>query len=188
MSRVVLTLCALALVASAGSAWAAGPHDGECMECHSTHYAKGEYIIGVKPESDVVNPARTRVQKDVLPIDALCLGCHNEEMGILPVNLHKTHPSGVKPRYAPVPSKFLRDGVLTCVGCHDPHPNNKNFKYLVVPTSGGRNMGVFCGQCHPAQSDAENLARVKKLKMTTDPVISPIIPFGSKKSGPPKKR
>ncbi|OEU66212.1 MAG: hypothetical protein BA863_09220 [Desulfovibrio sp. S3730MH75] len=176
----------LSIACSAVVAFAAGPHDSGCTDCHSTHYAKGEYIIGVQP-LNVNNPARTRNTRTSEGIDALCLGCHNEDEGIMPVDLHTTHPTGVKPMYAKVPGKLLWNGVLTCSSCHDPHPNNANYKYLIVPTSEGADMGLFCGQCHTGKSDKGNLSKIKQVKMTYDPVIAPIVPFKQPKAAPATK-
>ncbi|SDK72394.1 Doubled CXXCH motif (Paired_CXXCH_1) [Maridesulfovibrio ferrireducens] len=178
---IVLSISCYAIFAVA-----AGPHDEGCTDCHSTHYAKGEYIIGVEPFK-VNNPSRTRNTRTSQGIDSLCLGCHNDGEGILPVNLHSTHPTGVKPMYAKVPKQLLWDGVLTCSSCHDPHPNNANYKYLIVPTKEGKDMGLFCGQCHPRQSDKQVMSKVSKMKMTFDPVIAPIIKFKQKAPVPVKK-
>ena len=167
MKRLLLLCLAASVLLLAASAFAAGPHDMECMECHSNHYAKGDYAVGVEPlYAD--NPARTRVGAKIVNVDALCLGCHNEEQGILPVNMHTTHPTGVTPTYTKVPRELLKDGVFSCVSCHNPHPSNANYKYLILPTAEGKNMGSFCAKCHPNQSDPESVAASQTLPITTD--------------------
>lgn len=174
MKRLLMLGLLTCTVLVAATANAAGPHDMECMECHSTHYAKGDYAIGVKPLfSD--NPARTRSGPKVEDIDALCLGCHNDEEGILPVSMHTTHPSGITPVYTKVPRELLKDGVFSCVSCHNPHPSNANYKYLVMPTAEGANMGTFCAKCHPAQSDPESVAAAATIKITADGTGAPIV-------------
>ena len=125
-----------------------GPHDENCVECHSIHQAKGEKLPAVNLSQDKYKTGET-----VKGIDAFCLGCHNKNVGILPVDLHKTHPVGVTPKKAKVPSSNLTaDGTFGCMSCHDPHPSNPNYKYLVVDTNSGKNMGKFCSYCHPAQA------------------------------------
>lgn len=129
---------------------AAGPHDANCVSCHNVHYAKGNFIIGPQPNTSMDNPA---ANAKVAGVDALCLGCHNDAEGIMPIHLNTTHPTGVAPTYVKVPEKLLRDGKLTCVSCHNPHPSNANYKYLVADTKKGSNMGVFCAVCHGEQAD-----------------------------------
>lgn len=138
----------------AQNAFAAGPHDMNCAECHSPHFAKGDYILGVEPGS-FNNPATTRLNENITGIDALCLGCHNEEEGIAPVHLNSSHPTDVKPTYVNVPSQLLRGDAFGCISCHNPHPSNTNYRYLIVPTNAGADMGKFCVVCHPEQSDPE---------------------------------
>ena len=174
MKRMLLLCLAVCVLLMAASAFAAGPHDMECMECHSTHYAKGDYAVGVQPLFED-NPARTRVGQKIVDIDALCLGCHNEEAGILPVNLHMTHPTGVTPTYTKVPRQLLKNGYFSCVSCHNPHPSNANYKYLVVPTSEGGSMGTFCAMCHPNQSDPESVVTAKTLSLVVDGTGAPIV-------------
>lgn len=174
MKRLLMLCLAASIIIVAASAFAAGPHDMECMECHSTHYAKGDYAMGVKPLFEA-NPARTRVSAKVVDIDALCLGCHNEEEGILPVSMHTTHPTGVTPTYTKVPRELLKDGMFTCVSCHDPHPSNANYKYLVMATADGGNMGTFCAKCHPNQSDPESVAAAQSMKLKVDGTGAPIV-------------
>lgn len=175
MHRLLVTALAAAVLALLPVlALAEGPHDMDCMECHSTHYAKGDYAIGVQPVAPD-NPARTRVRPSAANIDSLCLGCHNEEQGILPVKLHTTHPTGIKPLYTTVPSQLMWEGTFTCVSCHNPHPSNANYKYLIVDTAAGKNMGVFCAQCHPVQSDPGVKANAASSTITTDPNVGPIV-------------
>ena len=153
MKRSLFVVALTAVLAGAGSqaALAFGPHDANCVSCHNPHYAKGNYIIGVQPNSSMDNPAGTG---KIGGIDTLCLGCHNEAEGILPIHLTTTHPTGVAPTYVKVPEKMLRDGKMSCVSCHNPHPSNGNYKYLVVDTKKGNDMGVFCAVCHTEQSDS----------------------------------
>jgi predicted CXXCH cytochrome family protein len=132
------------------SAQAAGPHDANCVSCHNVHYAKGNFIIGPQPNTSMDNPA---ANAKVAGVDALCLGCHNDAEGIMPIHLSTTHPTGVAPTYVKVPEKLLRDGKMSCVSCHNPHPSNTNYKYLVADTKKGNNMGVFCAVCHGEQAD-----------------------------------
>jgi len=152
MNRSFLVAVLTALLAGAGSqvALASGPHDANCVSCHNPHYAKGSYIIGVQPNSNMDNPS---ANSKIGGIDTLCLGCHNESEGIMPIHLATTHPTGVAPTYVKVPEKMLRDGKMSCVSCHNPHPSNNNYKYLVVDTKKGNDMGVFCAVCHSEQAD-----------------------------------
>jgi predicted CXXCH cytochrome family protein len=78
-------------------------------------------------------------------------------MGIMPIASAMSHPYGVvpNPKVANVPSVFLRNNKLDCVGCHDPHPSNPNYKYLRVDTKGGADMKNFCGMCHFTKSGTE---------------------------------
>ncbi len=174
MKRLLMLCLAACILLLTTSAFAAGPHDMECMECHSTHYAKGDYAVGVKPLFSG-NPARTRVGANIVDIDALCIGCHNEEEGILPVNMHTTHPTGITPTYTKVPRELLKDGVFSCVSCHNPHPSNANYKYLILPTEEGGNMGTFCAKCHPNQSDPESVAAAQAMKLNVDGTGAPIV-------------
>lgn len=145
-----VVLCALMVLFVANLSYAYGPHDENCIECHSIHQAKGEKLPAV------YNTQEKYTTGDALKsVDAFCLGCHNKNTGILPVELHKTHPVGVAPKKARVPQDNLRAGVFVCVSCHDPHPSNPNYKYLVVDTNGGKNLGKFCSYCHPAQASPE---------------------------------
>ena len=205
MKKGLMILCILVGLAFAGLAWAEGPHDMQCMDCHTTHYAKGSYAIGVQPKIEL-NPARTKSAANVEAIDALCLGCHNEDSGIKPVKIHQTHPTSVKPTYAKVPEKLLWDGKMTCVSCHNPHPSNTNYMYLIVSTSKGKDMGVFCAQCHPEQSHPDTVKKAEAAPLKIDLAQPPIVrvteetahksapaapPAGDKKQGtvltPPKK-
>lgn len=186
MKRVLVLAIALSVLCLASVASAAGPHDMDCMECHSTHYAKADYAIGVQPLNSVENPARTRTQMNVAAIDALCLGCHNENEGILPVNMHSTHPSGIKPVYTRVPNQLLKDGMFSCVSCHNPHPSNTNAKYLIVDTAKD-GMGVFCAKCHPAQSDPETVTASNNQRIKSDGEGAPIVRINSAAAAPAKQ-
>ncbi|MBU1229921.1 MAG: cytochrome C [Proteobacteria bacterium] len=180
----VLLLIAGFIVCLAGVAAAEGPHDMQCMDCHTTHYSKGSYAFGVQPKVEM-NPARTRTSSDVDAIDALCLGCHNEETGIKPIKMHTSHPTSVRPIFAKVPPKLLWDGKLTCVSCHNPHPSNANHKYLVVPTSKGSSMGTFCAVCHPDQSSSETMKMAASVTIKSDPAQAPIVLVTGKASPKP---
>ncbi len=173
MKRLLMLSFGIVILLMATTAFAAGPHDMECMECHSTHYAKGDYAVGVNLFRR--QPGSYPYPRQIADIDALCLGCHNEEEGILPVNMHTTHPTGVTPTYTKVPRQLLKDGIFTCVSCHNPHPSNANYKYLILPTSEGGNMGTFCAKCHPNQSDPESVAAAQAIKLNVDGTGSPIV-------------
>ncbi len=97
--KLTAALVAIFMLVGVRWAFAIGAHDMNCLECHNIHYAKGDYIIGPQPKTDIQNPATTRLSVNVQGIDALCLGCHNEDEGIMPINLHTTHPTGVAPTY-----------------------------------------------------------------------------------------
>lgn len=147
-----LVVVASILLFAAG-AGAFGPHDNECIECHSIHKAAGAKIIGVKPLTTANNPA---TGKPLTGNSTLCLGCHNEEEGIIPIDLKKTHPVGMKPDKVKVPEGNLAsDGTLVCRSCHDPHPSNSNYKYLIAKTDGGKKMGNFCQVCHSDKRGAD---------------------------------
>ncbi|MBU1248954.1 MAG: cytochrome C [Proteobacteria bacterium] len=173
MKGLVIAFGVVMVLGFAFVAQAAGPHDMECIECHSTHYAKGSFIVGVEP-GQMANPARTA---SATPIDALCLGCHNGT-GATGINLHATHPTGVKPTYTNVPGELMWDGVFTCVSCHNPHPSNANYKYLIIDTADGASMGTFCAKCHPDQSDPESVAAANAASVTSDSAGAPIVPVG----------
>lgn len=138
----------LSILAISNQSMAYGPHDENCAECHSIHMSKGEKLPAVNLSQDKYLSGET-----VKGTDGFCLGCHNAKVGIMPIALTKTHPVGVTPKKAKVPSSNLSgSGMFGCMSCHDPHPSNPNYKYLVVDTSGGKNMGKFCSYCHPAQA------------------------------------
>ncbi len=174
MRGLIFVVTAVLVLGFAFAANAAGPHDMECVECHSTHYAKGDFIVSVEA-ANVVNPASTAVSA---PIDALCMGCHNGE-GATDINLHTTHPTGVTPTYTNVPGELMWDGVFTCVSCHNPHPSNANYKYLIVDTADGSSMGVFCAKCHPNQSDPDSVAAANSVTTTFDVAGKPIVPVSA---------
>jgi len=153
------------LVALPAIAFAAGGHDGlNCTGCHGIHNAKGEIIFAVEPNKKAINPW---TKKPFRGTTALCLGCHEiiekGGLGILTVSASHSHPYGVvpKPKVANVPSAFLRNGKLECVGCHDPHPSNQNYEYLRVDTAKGAKMGDFCAMCHPRKADVKALKEMK---------------------------
>ncbi len=156
--KKALTLAA-AGVLFATAALAFGPHDNNCKECHSLHKAKGKAIIAVQPNVKAANPSTGRTAEDDL---ALCLGCHNEAEGIMPIMLSSTHPVGMKPKKVKVPAELLREnGALGCVSCHDPHPSNSNYKYLRYPGGGinkAGDLGKFCAVCHSEKVDMNALA------------------------------
>ncbi len=193
MKRVLVVFFVAGLFLCAATAAQAAGHDIDCKECHSVHNAKGAFIFSVAPFSGQTVTG-TALKPD--QIDALCMGCHSEEGGILPVDLKHSHPTGVQPNKIKVPTKLMRNGLFTCVGCHDPHPSNANYKYLVVNTNDGKDMGLFCAQCHPAQSDRDVLAKADKAMLTTDPAspaasapAAPAAPAGPTSIKPtPKKQ
>ncbi len=141
----------------AGTALAYGPHDPNCVECHSIHTAKGKAILAVAPNTQEKNPA---TGAGAAGDQALCLGCHNEDQGIMPIHLSSTHPVGMKPNKVKVPAELLRDdGTLGCASCHNPHPSNPNYKYLQGTVAKGSELGKFCAMCHPAQADSGAFAK-----------------------------
>jgi predicted CXXCH cytochrome family protein len=163
-------LAAPMLLFMAQVAMAAGPHDENCVSCHNVHYAKGNFIIGPQPNTTLDNPA---ANAKISGIESLCLGCHNEAEGIMPIHLTTTHPTGVAPTYVKVPERLLRDGKLSCVSCHNPHPSNTNYKYLVVDTQNGSNMGVFCATCHTEQAPADVRKASQGSAINSDPNVLP---------------
>jgi len=140
------TVFALALIMlSPVTVLAFGSHDNECIECHGVHTAKGAALIGVDP-LEAQNPS---TGTSVVDVSALCLGCHSDEGGILEINLMATHPIGIIPKRAQVPSDYLSvEGTMTCTSCHDPHPSNPNYMYLRAEVDSSSDMGVFCEICH----------------------------------------
>lgn len=154
--RKVVTVAAVALALMIpGAVMAAGPHDNGCTECHSLHDTKGPKAFAVTPNATEKYSHNGKV---VGGVDALCLGCHNDEEGIIPIGLMKSHPVGLAPVKATVPADLLsEDGTLGCTSCHDPHPSNANYKYLNVPTVGGSKLGSFCVQCHGDKVDKGEL-------------------------------
>jgi len=179
-----LCLAALLLVFWAQAALAAGPHDENCVSCHSVHYAKGDYIIGPQPNTMLDNPATNAKTNG---IESLCLGCHNESEGIMPIHLTTTHPTGVAPTYVKVPEQLLRDGKLSCVSCHNPHPSNTNYKYLIVDTQNGARMGVFCATCHTEQAPAEVRKASQASAINSDPRVSPRVQVSAPVAAAPAK-
>jgi predicted CXXCH cytochrome family protein len=161
MNRSVMA-AVLVLGFAAPSAFAYGPHDPNCVECHSIHYAQGKAILSVAPNTKEKNPATgTGAAGDT----ALCLGCHNEDEGIMPIHLSSTHPVGMKPRKVKVPSELLKpDGTLGCTSCHDPHPANPNYKYLQGNIAKGSEIGKFCAVCHREKADTGAFAKMPSKK------------------------
>jgi len=153
------------LLALPAFAFAAGGHDGlNCTGCHGIHNAKGEIIFAVDPNRKAISPW---TKQSFAGTTALCLGCHESiekgGLGILAVSASHSHPYGVTPKakVATVPSVFLRDGKLECVGCHDPHPSCQYYKYLRVDTAKGAKMQDFCAMCHPSKADPKALKEMK---------------------------
>ncbi len=177
-------LAALLLVFCAQTALAFGPHDENCVGCHNVHYAKGNFIIGPQPNTTLDNPATNTKTNG---IESLCLGCHNESEGIMPIHLTTTHPTGVAPTYVKVPEQLLRDGKLSCVSCHNPHPSNSNYKYLVVDTQKGANMGVFCATCHNEQAPPEVRKASQGSTINSDPRVSPRVQISAPVAAAPAK-
>ncbi|GAB6062232.1 cytochrome c3 family protein [Deferrisoma palaeochoriense] len=157
-----LFAAAVVLGLAAPAAWAYGPHDPNCVECHSIHYAKGKAILAVAPNTKEKNPATGKgAEGDA----ALCLGCHNEDEGIVPIHLAQTHPVGMKPNKVKVPAELLRkDGTLGCTSCHDPHPSNPNYKYLRGTVAKGSELGKFCALCHGDKADMGAFAKAPAKK------------------------
>lgn len=174
---LVLGLLVVMMAFAGQVALAAGPHDVNCVGCHNVHYAKGNYIIGVQPNTMQDNPATSGKISD---IEALCLGCHNESEGIMPIHLSTTHPTGVVPSYVNVPDRLLRDGKFSCISCHNPHPANTNYKYLVVDTQKGAKMGVFCAVCHSEQADSEVSKVSQEAQLSAGPKVAARVQVASK--------
>jgi predicted CXXCH cytochrome family protein len=179
-----LWLAALLLVFWAQTTQAAGPHDENCIGCHNIHYAKGDFIIGSQPNTMLDNPATNAKTNG---IEALCLGCHNESEGIMPIHLTTTHPTGVAPTYVKVPEQLLRDGKFSCISCHNPHPANANYKYLVVDTQKGSQMGVFCAVCHNEQASAEARKGSKSANISSGPRVNPRVKIVAAVAATPAK-
>ncbi len=153
-------LIAVAAVFFAATAFAYGPHDNSCVECHSLHYAKGDSIIGIKPNTMEKNPSTGAGASDDI---SLCLGCHNDDEGIMPILLSSTHPVGMKPGKVKVPAELLTSkGTLGCVSCHDPHPSNPNYQYLRGDVKKSGQLGKFCALCHKEKVDMSEFAPKKE--------------------------
>lgn len=169
--KIVLSmLVAVSFVGGVQAVFAAGPHDENCVECHSIHYAKGDFITGAEPNMKIDNPSS---QGKADGIEALCLGCHNKDQGIMPIHLSTTHPTGIAPSYVNVPEKLLRDGKFSCVSCHNPHPSNNNYKYLVVDTEKGSKIGKFCAVCHSEQANEETRKSSQSAIISGGPQVTP---------------
>jgi predicted CXXCH cytochrome family protein len=154
-------LLAAAVVMASGYALAFGPHDNNCTDCHSLHYAKGKAIIGVSPKGEG--------EKSDIP---LCLGCHNKEEGIMPIIISATHPVGGKPVKVKVPSDLLRaDGTMGCSSCHDPHPSNPNYKYLQGEVKKSGELGKFCAMCHQEKVDMKEFKTASTPAAESKPAI-----------------
>ena len=157
MKKTLVAALAFGFVATGALAY--GPHDPSCVECHSIHYAKGKAILAVAPNTTEKNPATGGTAAGDA---ALCLGCHNEDEGIMPIHLSSTHPVGMKPNRVKVPSNLLRkDGTLGCTSCHNPHPSNPNYKYLQGEVAKGSEVGKFCAMCHADKADMGAFATKK---------------------------
>jgi predicted CXXCH cytochrome family protein len=155
MRKVLLIVVTVAALSIPGMVLAAGSHDNGCTDCHSIHDTQGPAAFAVTPNAV---ETYSHSGKTVGGVDALCLGCHNDEEGIIPIGLMKSHPVGLAPQKANVPAELLSDnGTLGCTSCHNPHPSNANYMYLVEPTVGGGKMGAFCAKCHDAQVDKSEL-------------------------------
>ncbi len=154
MRRLATIALALGLAAPAA---AYGPHDPNCVECHSIHKAKGRAILAVAPNTKEKNPA---TGAGVTGGAALCLGCHNADQGIMPILLASTHPVGMKPNKVKVPADLLeKDGGLGCASCHNPHPSNPSYKYLQGSVAKASELGKFCAMCHPDKADTAAFAK-----------------------------
>ncbi|MCX7991899.1 MAG: cytochrome C, partial [Proteobacteria bacterium] len=120
MKKVLFpVLTALIVLFAVNVSFAYGPHDENCVECHSIHQSKGESLPAVYNTTEKYGTGEA-----LKSVDAFCIGCHNKNTGIMPIEIHKTHPVGVAPKKAKVPADYLRKGVFVCVSCHDPHPSN----------------------------------------------------------------
>ena len=152
----------LILGLAAAPVFAYGPHDPNCVECHSIHYARGRAILSVTPDTQEQNPSTgAGAAGDV----SLCLGCHNENEGIMPIHLASTHPVGMKPNRVQVPADLLKsDGTLGCTSCHDPHPSNPSYKYLQGNVAKGSELGRFCALCHSEKADMGAFAKMPSKK------------------------
>lgn len=157
MKKVLLT-AALTLGLAVPASFAYGPHDPNCVECHSIHQAKGSVILAVAPNINEKNP---KTGKGAAGVQSLCLGCHNDDEGIIPIKLMQTHPVGMKPNKVKVPAdRLAADGTLTCTSCHNPHPSNSNYKYIWadgVPKAA--QIGKFCAICHEDKVDMGAFAK-----------------------------
>lgn len=142
VSRLLLLGLIVVLLLPAG-ALAYGPHDNNCVSCHSIHKGQGDRIWALPP-FEGKNPV---TGKPLTGVAALCLSCHAEGR-IRPVQLRHSHPVEIVPKKVKVPANLLTGGKLSCTGCHDPHPSNPNYRYLVVPTKKGAELGRFCATCH----------------------------------------
>jgi hypothetical protein len=141
--------------ADKGTAEGKGAH-GQCALCHSSHEGRGPVMLTEEPNTVTVNP---RTGKTPDRIASLCLACHAKEpdgAGYRPINLATTHPVGVAPQKATVPSTslgFAGERVLTCLSCHDQHPINTNYAYLRWPIKYKKDIPAFCARCHPQFKD-----------------------------------
>jgi len=155
MSRAFVIIFTLVFALAPLGVYAAGSHDNDCTECHSLHDTKGEYSFAVPPNT---SEKYTGTGAPAGGTDALCLGCHNEDEGIIPIALAKSHPLGLIPVKVNVPQEALGGGgQLTCTSCHDPHPSNAKYMYLRVSTDAGKKMGAFCAYCHGDKVDKNEM-------------------------------
>ncbi len=127
-----------------------GAH-GECALCHSVHEGQGPAMLSELPNTFTVNP---RTGKTPDKTASLCLACHTTEpdgAGYRPINLATSHPVGVTPKKAKLPTEslgFSGEQVLTCPSCHDHHPANSTYSYLRWPVKTKEDIPGFCAHCH----------------------------------------
>ena len=112
-----------------GKSFGYGPHDPNCISCHSLHDAKAPKIIAIEPYNKEINPV---TKTKPTGIASLCMGCHNTDMGIKPVTLTHSNPVEIVPiGKVDVPPSLLKDSKVTCSSCHNPHESD-NERLLLV--------------------------------------------------------
>lgn len=146
---------------------------GLCGACHSLHRSGGKQpFLFVGPEFEADEPG------DILPRDALCMGCHqrNNQVDAKPVE-HFSHPwKDLILRSDPEDMPLLDEqgrvaefGRIACVTCHEPHhwrpgekaPNDEpsdvsGAKEGTALTSFLRRKGIlgsFCVHCHGRETN-----------------------------------